>query len=60
MAKGYSQRPGIDYQETFTFYPVVRLELVRLILSIVAKEDLDIVHFDVKNAFLHGKLEEEI
>lgn len=55
MAKGYSKRPGIDYQETLS--PVVRVEPVRLILSIVAKEGLDIVHFYVKTAFLHGKLE---
>lgn len=58
MAKGYSRRHGIDYEETFS--PVVRLESVRLILSVVAREDFDIVHFDIKTAFLYGSLDEEI
>lgn len=58
VAKGYSQKPNIDYNETFS--PVVRLESVRLILSLVAKMDLEMIHFDVKTAFLNGKLNEEI
>ena len=36
------------------------MESIRVLLSIVAEEDLEMVHFDVKTAFLNGSLEEEI
>lgn len=58
VAKGYSQRPGIDYKETFS--PVIRLESVRILLAIVARDDLEMIHFDVKTAFLYGDLREDI
>lgn len=57
-AKGYSQKYGIDYKETFS--PVVRSDSIRFILSVVAKLNLDMIHFDVKTAFLHGVLDEDI
>ncbi|KRZ49324.1 Retrovirus-related Pol polyprotein from transposon TNT 1-94 [Trichinella nativa] len=58
VAKGYSQRAEIDYFETFA--PVVRYESVRTLLAIAADEDLEILQFDVKTAFLHGKIDELI
>ena len=58
MAKGFSQREGIDYFETFA--PVVRYESIRILLAITAKEDYEIAKFDVKTAFLYGELQEEI
>lgn len=58
VARGFTQRPGIDYTETFA--PVIRYESVRVLLSLAAKEDWDIVQFDIKTAFLNGDLEEEI
>lgn len=58
VAKGYSQRKGIDYDETFS--PVVRLDSIRLIFSLVARFDLDMIHFDVRTAFLYGTLSEEV
>ncbi|KRZ66219.1 Retrovirus-related Pol polyprotein from transposon TNT 1-94 [Trichinella sp. T8] len=48
----------IDYFETFA--PVVRYESVRTLLAIAADEDLEILQFDVKTAFLHGKIDELI
>ena len=49
---------GIDFDEII--YPVVKMTLVRTILSLVATEDLHLEQLDVKTTFLHGDLEEEI
>lgn len=58
VAKGFSQKEGVDYDETFS--PVVRHESVRAILSTAAANDLEILQLDVRTAFLHGELTEEI
>ena len=58
VAKGYTQREGIDYRDTYA--PVVKHTALRVILSLVAALDLDMTQLDVKTAFLHGDLEEEI
>ncbi|KMQ92933.1 integrase core domain protein [Lasius niger] len=57
-ARGFQQREGIDYTKTFS--PVVRYDSLRVLLALVALEDLELVQFDVKTAFLYGNLEEEI
>jgi thiamine phosphate synthase YjbQ (UPF0047 family) len=49
---------GKDYYETFA--PTVRLDILRMFLAIVANEDLDCSHFDIKNAFTESHLKEEI
>ena len=58
MAKGYSQQPGVDYDETYA--PVARLTSIRILLSIAATLDLEVHQMDVKTAFLNGELKEEI
>ncbi|GBP15544.1 Retrovirus-related Pol polyprotein from transposon TNT 1-94 [Eumeta japonica] len=57
-AKGFAQKSGIDYTETFS--PTVRYDSIRLLLSIAAEKRMTIMQFDIKTAFLYGKLEEEI
>ncbi|KAL0307491.1 UNVERIFIED_CONTAM: Retrovirus-related Pol polyprotein from transposon TNT 1-94 [Sesamum angustifolium] len=56
VLKGYTQKEGIDYEETL--FPVVRFASVRLILAIVAHLDLELFQMDVKTAFLNGELDE--
>ena len=58
VAQGYSQKPGLDYDETFS--PVVRSETVRTIFALCAQKGLLLHQMDVATAFLNGKLEEEV
>nr|GEW41968.1 ribonuclease H-like domain, reverse transcriptase, RNA-dependent DNA polymerase [Tanacetum cinerariifolium] len=58
IAKGYIQQHGIDFEEVFE--PVARMETVRLLLAIAANNKWEVHHLDVKSAFLHGDLKEEV
>ena len=58
MAKGYTQSYGIDYFETFA--PVAKLNTVQLLIALATSMDWVLLQFDVKNAFLHGDLCEEV
>lgn len=58
VAKGFSQKYGEHYQEVFA--PVGRPETFRILLSVAAEKNLFVNQFDVKTAFLNGKLTEEI
>ena len=58
MAKGFIQKFGIDYFETFL--PVVRYSSIRLLIAFSAKVCLDIDHLDVDMIFLNGELSKNI
>ena len=58
VAKGCAQRPGFDYNETFS--PVVRLETIRAILALVPVKKLRVFQMDVKGAYLNGILPETV
>ena len=58
VARGYTQKKGINYEETFA--PVVRFETLRYLLAYSVKHKLAVHHMDVETAFLNGNLEEEI
>ena len=58
VAKGYNQKYGIDYDETFC--PVVRSESVRTFITLAAEHRLQLHQLDVANAFLNGNLKEQI
>ena len=58
VARGFSQKAGVDYSDTFS--PVVQSASVRIVLALAANLNMDIVQFDVKTAFLHGQLNETV
>ncbi|GJU82912.1 putative ribonuclease H-like domain-containing protein [Tanacetum coccineum] len=57
VAKGYAQKEGIDFEESFA--PVARLEAVRLFIAYAAHKSFTVYQMDVKTAFLYGPLKEE-
>jgi hypothetical protein len=58
VLRGFTQRPGVDYDETFN--TVVKPATVRMMLSMAVCRDWPIQQLDVKNAFLHGTLTETV
>ncbi|GJS53400.1 retrotransposon protein, putative, ty1-copia subclass [Tanacetum coccineum] len=57
VAKGFTQTPGIDYEETFS--PVADIRAIRILIAITAFYDYEIWQMDVKTAFLNGYLNKE-
>ena len=58
VVKWYTQKEGIDYEETFS--PVAMLKSIKILLSIAAHYDYEIWQMDVKIAFLNDNLDDEI
>lgn len=58
VAKGYSQIPDVDYKETYA--PVAGMTTIRTFLAIANQNSMLITQFDIKTAFLHGDVEEDL
>nr|GFA33135.1 retrovirus-related Pol polyprotein from transposon TNT 1-94 [Tanacetum cinerariifolium] len=58
VVRGYRQEEGIDFEESFT--PVARMEAIRIFLAYVAHKPFTVFQMDVKTAFLHGSLKEDV
>ncbi|GJX82980.1 retrovirus-related pol polyprotein from transposon TNT 1-94 [Tanacetum coccineum] len=58
VVRGYRQEEGIDFEESFA--PVARTEAIRIFLAYVAHKSFTVFQMDVKTAFLHGTLKEDV
>ena len=58
VAKGYAQTYGIDIKETFS--PIAKMATIRAVIALAASKGWILHQMDVKNAFLHGDLREEV
>nr|GEV79162.1 hypothetical protein [Tanacetum cinerariifolium] len=58
VVRGYRQEEGIDFEESFA--PVTRMEAIRIFLAYAAHKSFAMFQMDVKTAFLHGSLKEDV
>ena len=58
MIRGFKDKNLYDLQETYA--PVSRLPLIRAVLAIINKYDLEVCQMDVKTAFLNSTLTDEV
>nr|GFA36342.1 retrovirus-related Pol polyprotein from transposon TNT 1-94 [Tanacetum cinerariifolium] len=58
VVRGYRQEEGIDFEESFA--PVARMEAIKIFLAYAAHKSFTVFQMDVKNAFLHGSLKEDM
>nr|GEU47698.1 retrovirus-related Pol polyprotein from transposon TNT 1-94 [Tanacetum cinerariifolium] len=58
IVRGYRQEEGIDFEESFV--PVARMEAIRIFLAYAAHKSFSVFQMDVKTAFLHGSLKEDM
>jgi hypothetical protein len=58
VAKGFTQKPGIDFNETFA--PVAKLGSIRLFMAIAVELGIQIHQLDFTSAYLNGEIDEEV
>nr|GFB18902.1 retrovirus-related Pol polyprotein from transposon TNT 1-94 [Tanacetum cinerariifolium] len=58
VVRGYRQEEGLDFEESFA--PVARMEAIRIFLAYAAHKSFTVFQMDVKTAFLHGSLKEDV
>nr|GFA82020.1 Gag-Pol polyprotein [Tanacetum cinerariifolium] len=58
VVRGYRQEEGIDFEESFA--PVARMEAIKIFLAYAAHKSFTVFQMDVKTAFLHGSLKEDV
>lgn len=58
VSKGYTQTYGIDYSKIFS--PLAKMDTIRVLFSLAVNKDWPLHQLDVKNTFLHGRIQEEI
>nr|GEV49706.1 retrovirus-related Pol polyprotein from transposon TNT 1-94 [Tanacetum cinerariifolium] len=58
VVRGYRQEEGIDFEESFAL--VARMEAIRIFLAYVTHKSFNVFQMDVKTAFLHGTLKEDV
>nr|GEU42017.1 putative ribonuclease H-like domain-containing protein [Tanacetum cinerariifolium] len=58
VVRGYRQEEGIDFEESFA--SVARMEAIRIFLAYATHKSFLVFQIDVKTAFLHGSLKEDV
>nr|GFA34670.1 retrovirus-related Pol polyprotein from transposon TNT 1-94 [Tanacetum cinerariifolium] len=58
VVRGYCQEEGINFEESFA--PVARMEAIRIFLAYAAHKSFTVFQMDVKTAFLHDSLKEDV
>nr|GEX24042.1 hypothetical protein [Tanacetum cinerariifolium] len=58
VVRGYRQEEGIDFKESFA--PIAQMEAIRIFLAYAAQKGFTVYQMDVKTAFLHGSLKEDV
>nr|GFB95414.1 hypothetical protein [Tanacetum cinerariifolium] len=58
VVRGYRQEEGIDFEESFA--SIARMEAIRIFLAYAAHKSFTVFQMDVKTAFLHGSLKEDM
>nr|GEW27942.1 hypothetical protein [Tanacetum cinerariifolium] len=58
VVRGYRQEEGIDFEESFA--PIARMETIKIFLAYAAHKGFTVYQMDMKTAFLHGLLKEDV